>query len=1276
VVAAANSGITVNADDLTITLQTNPGLQLGASGLAILIDPTDPGLAVGAAGVVVDLQTPSGLELAASGLAVADSLAGSGLNIASKVMSVDWAGLDLSTYAGDGLVWDAGNVEIDLGTPGTLTTSTTNAVTASSHTHEITTTDNAATTTSTILAGDSSGDITLRRVFIGDLIRHDGDADTWIQLEPDAIGWYMGGVTRMQGSTTDIRLRHATDFIIYSDGGTTEEARIDGATGYIGIGTVPTAALHIKSSGTPQFILDNNDSDIMTTAMAAAGTVTITSPKHLYYVNAAGSVRYDMLTGVGINTWPSKPFHILSTTTEQARIGYDASNYAGLQVQADGHLIFNTTGTDADMSLAPADDLFLQPSGYIMSTAVHGFGGGFTPTIPAQIRSTSLPQLSVEYDASNTGWLQTSASGAMTVAATTDLIIDATAGDVWLNAGDDIIVNPDGANMNPNLNWAVDLGSTTKLYRTLYAAELNVQTLVAEDILSTIGGRILVGPTTVLVEDLSGTPATGSEALTNGNFESWASATDANSWTESGTVQRNSDAHGGTWAARVAYSGSARSSVAQSVSASNDTYYKLLFWVKIEHELGANPQYSVYDNGNAAYLISPTDIAGTVGQWVQIRDGLVTASSGTTTIEVKLWSPSATSRDSQSAYVAGGHQSTVPAYMLGSDASGTASSSKSAYMNSGIIDSQAAYMGVDENYGALFDDVSLKDADNIVVKHNEMVDGDIAYMEADGSVEFLRIISNAIEDGLNYGYTVDRDIDGTGPNSWLAGDAVFNTGTGGDGFIDLFSTQSVISRSVGPAIVGNVRNSNTFNDWNEHFAIGNLNGIYGYATDTYGVAVGHYATDTAYLRIDDTNGIRITSNNVIVGQWAPSGTLYIGNQAVDKAHITIDDTNGIRIYSANDVIGQWDISGNLALGEVVTDQSNVFWNNSNKRLEFRGGSSGTNVQSFIDTDGAFTSGGGRVTLDDDGFNVECDTVETTQSARVNFRSPTLSTLTTAYISAIESSGGGGIRAAGWRLNDVLGAHENPEIAMVSLGTSADSTITVTSGLSVSIVSPTLEINQGDADVSGLVIRNSDVAHGITNLGTTDTYGYAAKFDDATGGLRWMGLSEDTQALVLNGTYTNDDTTKTSSALGGVRVISRKKSGAGTTTPGTNANLFVVATSGTSGAVWFVDVEGDTYRAGGSNTFDEHDDIQLIRAFDVVLQSPGYVVDHEFDEFLDYNADHLEELGILYAPGADGRRFYSPTKLQRLQNGALFQLWRKNKVLEDKVAQLEAALLPS
>lgn len=161
-------------------------------------------------------------------------------------------------------------------------------------------------------------------------------------------------------------------------------------------------------------------------------------------------------------------------------------------------------------------------------------------------------------------------------------------------------------------------------------------------------------------------------------------------------------------------------------------------------------------------------------------------------------------------------------------------------------------------------------ATTIDVKHNQMISGDRVYLEGNGVVEFMAITSPPSVLFNGYRYTVTRNLDGTGADPWFAGDAVFNTGQVGDGFIDLYSVSGVKSGTeLGPTIVGNIRNSATFNDWSPRWAIGNLSGLYGYGSTTYGVALG--VPNAAWIKIDPTNGVRIGHNLATLAQIDASG---------------------------------------------------------------------------------------------------------------------------------------------------------------------------------------------------------------------------------------------------------------------------------------------------------------------------------------------------------------------------------------------------------------------
>lgn len=215
-------------------------------------------------------------------------------------------------------------------------------------------------------------------------------------------------------------------------------------------------------------------------------------------------------------------------------------------------------------------------------------------------------------------------------------------------------------------------------------------------------------------------------------------------------------------------------------------------------------------------------------------------------------------------------------------------------------------------------------ATTINVKYNNFTNGDRVYMEADSKVEFLAIASSASGTPGNYTYTVTRNLDGSGANDWYAGDALFNTGTTGDGFIDMYSFQSMKGASQpGPTIVGNIRNSATYNDWSEGWAIGNLNGLYGYGSTIYGVGLGKYASGISNLTVDPTNGIRIRNYTTTLAQWDNSGNILIGQTGAGQSNVYIT-SGAIKLRNNTTDFINLDTSGNILLGQTGAGQSNIY----------------------------------------------------------------------------------------------------------------------------------------------------------------------------------------------------------------------------------------------------------------------------------------------------------------------------------------------------------------
>lgn len=336
-------------------------------------------------------------------------------------------------------------------------------------------------------------------------------------------------------------------------------------------------------------------------------------------------------------------------------------------------------------------------------------------------------------------------------------------------------------------------------------------------------------------------------------------------------------------------------------------------------------------------------------------------------------------------------------------------------------------------------------ASTITVKHNQMQDGDIVYMEARGKVEFMEITSGYTALGPSgsgpYRYDVTRSVDATPSDLWYKGDAIFNTGTINDGFIDLYSISSIRPGGFesGPTIVGNVRTGTTYNAWQSRWAIGNLNGLYGYGTAIYGFAAG--VPSGAWIAAEATNGFRIMSGANVRTQVDISGNLFMfaGTES-DPNKATIALYNNGRAYFNNRLlIGQ---DGELRQGLIwvhigpgvgdygyVTDDGRDFINEAGVlTAKFNGlriwqaggigyiGGYRAGVQQWqADNEGMISAGGGKVLLQQKGLTFKyasdidyASTLGITQNA-VSWMADQLNDINAAanIVGGTHTEGGGG-----------------------------------------------------------------------------------------------------------------------------------------------------------------------------------------------------------------------------------------------------------------------------
>jgi|3_EtaG_2_1085321.scaffolds.fasta_scaffold05098_2 hypothetical protein len=214
-----------------------------------------------------------------------------------------------------------------------------------------------------------------------------------------------------------------------------------------------------------------------------------------FSVSAAGVV--SVTTG-DINLTPSAG--VIANGDSIIFIDANDSNNTKKEALADVATLFAGTGLTASSSVIGVDASQTQ----ITSVGTIGTGTWEATDVGVAHGGTGLSTVGTNYllTGNDTGALTaesnlTYASGTFTFGNATSIVTSS--GDLTLAPTGDIKINPTGSDVTPTSNWDINLGSSTLQWKSFHAAELVVQTLVAKDVMSTIGGRILVAPTTELI---------------------------------------------------------------------------------------------------------------------------------------------------------------------------------------------------------------------------------------------------------------------------------------------------------------------------------------------------------------------------------------------------------------------------------------------------------------------------------------------------------------------------------------------------------------------------------------------------------------------------------------------------------------------------------------------------------------------------------------------------------------------------------------------------------
>ena len=156
-----------------------------------------------------------------------------------------------------------------------------------------------------------------------------------------------------------------------------------------------------------------------------------------------------------------------------------------------------------------------------------------------------------------------------------------------------------------------------------------------------------------------------------------------------------------------------------------------------------------------------------------------------------------------------------------------------------------------------------------------MTNNDFIVFRGNTNLEYMQITS-AVGGTV---YNVTRNVDGSGANAWPEGSPFAVLGYNGDGRIEL--------NAYDTPRISMIRQGTSYNAQTELIRLGDLNGIYGYGSETWGLGIGEYASGHPNFTIDQTNGLRIKNYQTVMSQWDNSGNILIGSTGAGNNNIYI-----------------------------------------------------------------------------------------------------------------------------------------------------------------------------------------------------------------------------------------------------------------------------------------------------------------------------------------------------------------------------------------------------
>lgn len=222
----------------------------------------------------------------------------------------------------------------------------------------------------------------------------------------------------------------------------------------------------------------------------------------------------------------------------------------------------------------------------------------------------------------------------------------------------------------------------------------------------------------------------------------------------------------------------------------------------------------------------------------------------------------------------------------------------------------------------------------------------------------------------------------------------------------------------------------------------------------------------------------------------------------------------------------------------------------------------------------------------------------------------------------------------------------------------------------------LTIQQGAATDEILSFKQSGLGHTVTGLTDANTYGAFLLDTTACGGVVFRGYGNNGNpnfgsAISLQGIRPNSGaTTPAAGTFGAINLNGYDVSGGGFAAMA--ASTFIVSMRNSGSTRFLFRQDGTSYEHVGTawTNFDEQDDLALLNLTAAHL-SRDPVREH-FGAWLQTNRQQLQDLNLVVFAGDDGP-FVNRSRMQELLVGAVRQMGEKNRLLEERLAQLEEKL---